>query len=216
MKKIDFSEYDNFEKIGGGILGAVAIISAILEMIFNGISASSVVAAIKDVSGTLIVVMVLLVALKKLFPKKQQGFSNVFKQEMESIIEKYNPIIKEVESDKIEYHIADNLSCLYGEKEGVYHRLFAFSEGDNSITFKTSKTVFFGRTSDDHENDLKEIALDIAKSVAYTYECIEKFTGNKDSFTLVFKEPLSTDEAARALSEVIDKILLLYVARCKK
>ena len=110
MKKIDFSEYDNFEKIGGGILGAVAIISAILEMIFNGITLSSVMAAIKDVSGTLIVVMVLLVALKKLFPKKQQGFANVFKQEMESITEKYNPIIKEVESDKIEYHIADNLS----------------------------------------------------------------------------------------------------------
>lgn len=32
MKKIDFSEYDSFEKIGGGILGAIAIISAILEI----------------------------------------------------------------------------------------------------------------------------------------------------------------------------------------
>ena len=216
MKKIDFSEYDNFEKIGGGILGAIAIVSTILEMLFNGISASTIMAAIKDVSDTLIVVMVLLVALKKLFPKKQQGFSAVFYDEMKTLAEKYNPIIKPVNSEKIEFHIADNLACLYGEEEGTYHRLFAFSENEQSIAFKTSKTVFFGRTPEDRENDLKEIALDIAKTVAHSYECIEKFSGSKDSFTLFFKEPLNSDESARALVEIIDKILLLYVARCKK
>ena len=116
MKKIDFSEYDSFEKIGGGILGAIAIISAILEMFFNGVSATTIMAAIKDVSGTLIVVMVLIVALKKLFPKKQVGFSAIFREEMNAIIEKYNPIIKQIDSEKIEFHIADSLACLYGAK----------------------------------------------------------------------------------------------------
>ena len=215
MKKIDFSEYDNFEKIGGGILGAIAIISAILEMVFNGISAVTIVAAIKDVSGTLIVVMVLLVALKRLFPKKQHGFTNVFQEEMQSIVEKYSPIIKDVSSEKIEYQIADNLSCLYGKKEGNYHKWFAFSENDKSITFKTSKTVFFGRTAETHEAELEEIALDIAKSVA-NYDCIERFAGDKDTFTLFFKEEFNSDESAKSVVEVIDKILLLYVARCKK
>ena len=90
MKKIDFSEYENFEKIGGGILGAIAIISAILEMICNGISAATIMAAIKDVASTLIVVMVLLVALKNLIPKKQRGFSNVFYDGMNEIVKKYN------------------------------------------------------------------------------------------------------------------------------
>lgn len=216
MKKIDFSEYDNFEKIGGGILGAIAIVSAILEMIFNGISAATIMAAIKDVSGTLIVVMVLLVALKNLFPKKKMGFSAIFHDEMEAIVEKYNPIIKQVDSEKIEFHIADNLSCLYGEKEGAYHRLFAFSENENSITFKTSKTVFFGRTSEDKEKELADIALDISKTVAHDFDCVEKANGSKDSFTLFFKEPFESDASARELVEVIDKILLLYVARCKK
>jgi len=215
MKKIDFSEYDNFEKIGGGILGAIAIISAILEMVFNGISAVTIVAAIKDVSGTLIVVMVLLVALKRLFPKKQHGFTNVFQEEMQSIVEKYSPIIKDVSSEKIEYQIADNLSCLYGKKEGNYHKWFAFSENDKSITFKTSKTVFFGRTAETHGAELEEIALDIAKSVA-NYDCIERFAGDKDTFTLFFKEAFNSDESAKSVVEVIDKILLLYVARCKK
>lgn len=215
MKKIDFSEYDSFEKIGGGILGAIAIVSAILEMVFNGISVATVMAAIKDVSGTLIVVMVLLVALKKLFPKKQSGFTNVFREEMKAIVDKYSPIIKDVSSDKIEYHIADNLSCLYGKKEGNYHRWFMFAENEKSIVFKTSKTVFFGRTSDAHEKELEDIALDIAKSVA-DFDCVESFAGDKDTFTLFFKEPLNSDESARSLVKVIDKVLLLYVARCKK
>ena len=31
MKRIDFSEFDYFEKIGGGILVAIAVVSAILR-----------------------------------------------------------------------------------------------------------------------------------------------------------------------------------------
>ena len=216
MKKIDFSEYDNFEKVGGGILGFIAIVSAILEMYFNGISAATVMAAIKDVSGTLIVVMVLLVALKKLFPKKQKGFTNVFYEEMQAITEKYHPMIIPADSDKIEFLIADNVSCLYGQKAGSYHKLFSFVENEQSITFKTSKTLFFGRTPQDHENDLKEIALDIAKTVGNDFSSISKFEGNKDSFTLYFAAPLDNDEVAKELVDIIDRILLLYVARCKK
>ena len=216
MKRIDFSEFDYFEKIGGGILGAIAIVSAILEMVFNGVSAATIAGAIKDISGTLIVVMVLLVAIKKLFPKKQKGFTNVFYEEMDSITEKYSPIIKRIESDKIEFHIADNLSSLYGKDSGSYHRFFAFSQKDQSITFKTSKTVFFGRTSDDHEKELEDIALDIAKTIDKDFNLVNKFSGSKDSFTLYFEEPLENDESAKTLAEIIDKILLLYVARCKK
>lgn len=216
MKKIDFSEFDYFEKIGGGILGVIAIVSAILEMIFNGISAATIAGAAKDIASTLIVVMVLLVALKKLFPKKQQGFTNVFYGAMDALIEKYSPIIKRIESEKIEFHIADNLSCLYGKESGSYHRFFAFSEKDQSITFKTSKTVFFGRTSADHEKELGDIALDIAKTIDKDFNLVNKFSGNKDSFTLFFEEPLENDESAKTLVEIIDKILLLYVARCNK
>ena len=216
MKRIDFSEFDYFEKIGGGILGAIAIVSAILEMIFNGISAATIAGAIKDISSTLIVVMVLLVALKKLFPKKQKGFTSVFYTEMVSITKKYSPIIRQIESDKIEFHIADNLSCLYGKESGSYHRFFAFSEKDQSITFKTSKTVFFGRSSEDHDKELEDIALDIAKTIDKEFNSVNKFSANKDSFTLYFEEPLESDNFAKILAEIIDKILLLYVARCKK
>ena len=44
---------DFIEKVIGGILGAIAIIAAIVEMIMGNFSAESIVAAIKDISGTL-------------------------------------------------------------------------------------------------------------------------------------------------------------------
>ena len=216
MKKVDFSEFDRFEKIWGGVLGAIAIIAAVLEMIFTGISAATIMGAIKDVASTLIVVMVLLVALKKLFPKRQKGFYNIFLGEMKAISDKYAPIIQFVDSEKIEYSISDNISCIYGKDHGNYHRFFAFAEKDDSVTFNTSKTLFFGKGNEGHDKELADIALDIAKTVDKDFDFIEKFRSNKNSFTLVLAEPLDSDYSAKELARIIDKILLLYVAKCTK
>ena len=60
---------DRDEKLWGGIFGVVAIAAAIAEMFINGIDAASVIGAVKDISGTLVVV-VLLVAFIKSLPKK--------------------------------------------------------------------------------------------------------------------------------------------------
>ena len=54
MDKLDLQE-----KIWGGVFGIIAILAAIAELITGGISAASVFGTIKDVSGTLVVVVVL-------------------------------------------------------------------------------------------------------------------------------------------------------------
>ena len=66
MDKIDIQE-----KIWGGILGMVAIIAAVIEMIANGLDFASICGMIKDVSGTLIVVIVMVAVAKLIVPKKQ-------------------------------------------------------------------------------------------------------------------------------------------------
>ena len=73
---------DFIEKVIGGILGAVAIIAAIVEMILGGFSAESIVAAIKEIAGTLIVV-VLLVAFVKSLPKKPKNLSEILEKSVE-------------------------------------------------------------------------------------------------------------------------------------
>ncbi|MBQ9608893.1 MAG: hypothetical protein IJV15_05540 [Lachnospiraceae bacterium] len=74
---------DNKEKIWGGILGTIAIISAICEMVLGGINAASVAGMIKDVSGTLVVVVVLIAFLKSL-PKKLKNIEDVLENEVEA------------------------------------------------------------------------------------------------------------------------------------
>ena len=67
MDKMDFQE-----KLWGGIFGIVAIVAAIGEAVAGGMSVSSVLGAIKDVSGTLIV-GVLLVTFVKQLPRKPKN-----------------------------------------------------------------------------------------------------------------------------------------------
>ena len=65
MDKIDIQE-----KIWGGIFGVVAIIAAIAEMFANGVDFASICGMIKDVSGTLVVVIVMVAVAKLIAPKK--------------------------------------------------------------------------------------------------------------------------------------------------
>ena len=66
MDKLDIKE-----KIWGGIFGVVAIIAAIAEMFVNGLDFASICGMIKDVSGTLVVVIVMVAVVKLMTPKKQ-------------------------------------------------------------------------------------------------------------------------------------------------
>ena len=67
------------EKLWGGILGIIAILAAIAEMFINGPDAASFVGAVKDVSGTLIVV-ILLVAFLKNLPRKPKDLTEILEK----------------------------------------------------------------------------------------------------------------------------------------
>lgn len=66
MDKIDLQE-----KILGGIFGVIAIIAAVAEMFASGVNAASICSMIKDVFGTLVVVIVMVTVAKLMAPKKQ-------------------------------------------------------------------------------------------------------------------------------------------------
>lgn len=74
---------DSKEKVWGGVFGGITIISAIAEMIFGGLDAASVAGMIKDVSSTLVVVVVLIVFLKSL-PKKMKKMDDILENVVET------------------------------------------------------------------------------------------------------------------------------------
>ena len=80
MDKIDVQE-----KILGGIFGIIAIAASVCEMFAGGINAASVFGMIKDVSGTLIVVIVMITMAKLIIPKKyEKSFEERLSNALES------------------------------------------------------------------------------------------------------------------------------------
>lgn len=73
---------DRDEKVWGGIFGIIAIVAAIAEIFINGVDAASILGAIKDVSGTLVVV-VLLIAFIKSLPKKPKNLAEKLETDVE-------------------------------------------------------------------------------------------------------------------------------------
>ena len=77
MNKEEFQE-----KFWGGIFGIIAIAAAIGEAFANGISLSTILGAVKDISGTLVVVVLLVTFIKQL-PRKLKNTSEILEQNVE-------------------------------------------------------------------------------------------------------------------------------------
>ena len=80
----------------GGLFGIIAVLSAICEMIANGLSAATIFGTLKDITGTLVAVMVLGFAMKKLFDNSEKKLSKLLEKELASFEQKYSPLIFKV------------------------------------------------------------------------------------------------------------------------
>ncbi|MCI7692661.1 MAG: hypothetical protein MSR67_09815 [Oscillospiraceae bacterium] len=212
MDKIDFQE-----KVLGGVFGGIAIIAAIAEMFINGIDAASVVGAIKDVFGTLIVIVLFITFIRQL-PKKAKDFKGIFKAKMDKNITKYSPLI-EVDSDKEgRYKIASRLDAIYDNNPGAYHTLFDF-DYSSEIEFYVSKTVFAGRGASDNEfAELQgRIVSDVSRRIEKGFGVIVSECSKTNSgFKIKFKHSLVTAEEATMAAEIVDNVMLLFIAEYKK
>ena len=83
------------ETLLGGIFGVVALAAIICEMVIGDFDNASVAGGIKDISGTIVTIIMLFVAIKALRPEKQkaENFDEVLELRMNEIVKKYNPII---------------------------------------------------------------------------------------------------------------------------
>lgn len=91
MDKLDIKE-----KVWGGVFGIVAIFAAIGEMLVNGVDASSLLGAVKDVAGTMVVV-ILLVAFINSLPRRPKNLLELLTQAVEKWGEDNAPLIFKTE-----------------------------------------------------------------------------------------------------------------------
>lgn len=212
MKKI------GYETFWGGIFGGIAILTAIFSLIFGEFTVSAVADCVKDVAGTLVVVIVLFVAIKQLLPKKSGDFNGAFEAEMKTVIAKYEPLISRDEKyfneGKIMYRIVPNFDAIFGEKPQAAVKLFDF-DGHQTLNFSVTKTIFVGKGGEDFTQQDKIIG-DITHKIRSMFlekmECFQQ----KEGFSIRFNEPLINEEDAALIAQVIDIVIFYYIAENKK
>ena len=220
MKKL--MEQLGTETLLGGLFGVIAILAVFAEMILAGFDASSVAGGVKDIAGTIVTVIMLVVAIRALKPKKKSdgGFEGAFETEMDKVAAKYEPLIQRGSADKgrWRYNIADDMSVLYQRIECQYHTLFDFDPVKGELSFTVSKTLFMGRSKEDFHELQDSIINAVASTVTSTYGNIlnERHKPIQNGFMLTFKEPLVSAEDAVNAAQVIDKVILLYIVQYKK
>ena len=216
MKKL--IEQIGTETVFAGLFGLTAIVAVFFEMAIAGFDAASIAGGVKDIAGTIITVVMLIVAIRALTPKKKimGGFEEKFNTEMDKIISKYNPLIQKDASVQGRYNIADDMSVLYQNIDCKYHRMFDF-DYKGELSFFISKTLFMGKSKSDFTELQTIIINSITSKVLGEYDILnEKYKPIQDGFRLTFRQELLSPEDAVKVVEIIDKIILLYIVEYKK
>lgn len=209
MKKIEF------ETLWSGILGIVAVIATIAELILTGIEPATLAGAVKDIAGTLAVIMVLLVTIKKLTNKEPHNFDEVFTSSMEAVSNKYAPLIKKQEDGKHRYFLASKLSAINDNTPGAYHKFFDFTK-PTELEVSISKTVFVGvGGSDEKFQGIKGKLVSVISKKCDHFDVVEKCEVSASGAKLFFNKPLETAAHAELLADIIDCILLTFIAEYK-
>ena len=167
MEKLDLKE-----KLWGGIFGVVAILAAFFEMYSSGVSTTSIAGAVKDIAGTMVVVVLLITVMRQYLPKKSNNIIEAFHEAMEPVLARYSPLIKKDLNDEngkntesedgikrnenkikksdvkngLRYYLASYLSAIHDNTPGKYNVFFDFDMKKSEIEFYVTKTVFVGRS----------------------------------------------------------------------
>lgn len=212
-------EQIGIETVFAGLFGFIAIIAVFFEMVIAGFDAASIAGGIKDIAGTIITVVMLIIAVRALTPKKKTtgGFAEIFDREMDKVLAKYYPLIQKDGAIQGRYNIADNMSVLIKNIDCKYHRMFDF-DYKRELTFIVSKTLFMGKSKEDFSELQTIITNAITSKIIAEYDDVlnEKYKPVPDGFRLTFKQSLLTSEDAANVVKVIDKIILLYIVEYKK
>lgn len=210
MKKIEF------ETLWSGILGIIAVIAAVVELVLGGIEAVTLAAAIKDIAGTLAVVMVLFVAIKQTAHKEPKNFDEVFAARMELVAKKYAPLVQKQTDGKYRYLMASRLSAINDNTPGAYHKFFDLVKL-TELEISISKTVFVGvGGSDEKFTEIKGRVVSNFQNKCNNFSIVKNCEISASGMKLIFEEPLTTAAHANELADIIDCVLLTFIAEYKR
>lgn len=223
---------DFIEKILGGVFAVVAVIAAIVEIFVAGFSASSIISGIKDVFGTLAVVVLFFAVIKDKIPSKD--FRKAFDTAMENVCDKYKPLVKKeilatrkTESVNIQskaaklekticYQMADNINVIFGVPCNNYPRFMEIENKDTTVVKLLIRKSFFNYNGF-VDSVLPEITSKIKENLELKFRDFS-FTADpkKNEIYINTNRLMFSNKDARELADFIDNVIMLYIAESKK
>lgn len=233
MKK--FNELDAEVKFAG-IFGVIAIVAIFIEMVLGGFSAEAITSGIKDLAGTIVAVLVFIIAVKGMRTDTNRTFVEYYEEKMELLVKKYSPLLKKTEMAKKEnltandinkakkletkecYDLNTNAGALYGDNNGRIARFCEISkENCKDIKFSLNYTMF-GYTEKNEKNQLimqiigQKIRGFLLNFINTHYPDGDVHSVEFDSTNLDinvnFKRILKSEKDAKMLVEIIDCVLM--------
>lgn len=200
-----------------GILAIIAVIAIICEVAFGGFTKESIVGGIKDITGIVVDVLVLIVAAS-VFIRKPLNFKDKFKEAMNSITDKYSPLLVEDKEEKtIRYNIANNSDALFSGEANGAERIFQLDKNNpEEICFYINKSFFDRQGGNDFDAQLIANQITVRLTAVYKNYDIRPFK-NKNNYAIrvKFNKTMNSKEDIDMLIDLIDYTILLFVARNK-
>lgn len=217
------------EKLWGGLFGVIAIVAALGELFVNGVSTATVLGAVKDVSGTLVMVILLVMVVKSLMPKK---YKLSFEDRLKSALDKWeadnkNMIVKKANSDgNNNYGLSmktDITSFFTPTSEAANAGWFLrvpiikkenYEKPGIKVLFNLNRGTFFEKRRD-LTDEQKNEQLSKLSQLLYAYatkqygemiDTIESTGKENIMMTLTLKNPIQTNEDIGMLIDLINSM----------
>lgn len=220
----------NMETLWGGIFGAAAIAAAVAEAALNGFEPASVAGMMKDVAGTLVTVMVLIIAIKKLLPSKEKlSIEEKLVRALDDWQEaNATMIIKSTDDDrtgKYGFHMRTDIRDFYRsnpltKNAGWFVRLpaptpGAYGKNDLQIEFHLNKGTFFeglSLSADELKTRFNKLNELFCHFINTKYSDFLSASGQNDLILVRLSHPLQTDHDIKCLTDVLSSMFQAYLA----
>lgn len=224
MKKI------GIETLWGGIFGIIAIIAAVVEMVLSGFDAAAIAGMIKDISGTLVTVMVLVFAIKNLLPKKEkQSVEEKLVYALDTWQHSNSTMIVKSADDektgKYGYNMRTDVRDFYRaepltKNAGWFVRLPMpvaenYAQGDIRVEFHLNKGTFFEGiplSVEELKQNFDRLNKLFCDFINGKYHGFLTASGQNDLIVATIHQPIETDEDIQKLIDVLNSMFQAYLA----
>ena len=212
----------------GGMFGIIAIIAILFETFASALDSTVIWAAIKDISSTMVAVMVFIIAIRSIPRKKKGSFEERFIEALNNWeSQNSNMIVKSIDDDKTNkygYSMRTNLNDFFTpfpltKNVGWFVRM-PFIVEDNykkekvKIEFHLNKGTFFG-TKDMDKNELINSFTNLndlfAKFINRKHQHFAYASGKGDTIIVEFINPIVTDDDINKFISLLNSMLQAYL-----